>query len=146
MIYVIKSRLGIKNIYYKKDKSKRWDARIGTFGRTKDPRPRVNLRVGTQKARLRILKMRSETQVRRPWSETWSPNLFQRWNMKPRRIISISQKQSLFKLICCFVPRRAIYYYNCKIFSLKCLIHFQATTQLLLSSLNEKYIKKTEFS
>ena len=66
MIYAIKSRLGIQNIYYKKDISKRWDPRTGSFGRTKDSRPRFNLRAGTQKARLGILKMRSETQVRRP--------------------------------------------------------------------------------
>ena len=52
MIYAIKSSIGGQNIYYKKDISKRWDPRPGTFGLAKDPIPWFNLRVATQKARL----------------------------------------------------------------------------------------------
>ena len=39
---------------------------LGTFGRTKDPIPRLNLRAGTLKARLGTLKMRLETQDQDP--------------------------------------------------------------------------------
>ena len=39
---------------------------LGTFGRTKDPIPRLNLRAGTLKVKLGTLKMRSETQDQDP--------------------------------------------------------------------------------
>ena len=66
MISAINSSLGGHNIFYQKDISKRWDLRPGTFGPAKDPIPRFILRVGTQKARLGILKPRSEIQDPRP--------------------------------------------------------------------------------
>ena len=127
MIYAIKKSLGRQNIYYKKNISKRWDPRPGNFGRAKDPVPRFNLRVRTQKARVWTVKTRSETQDPRPWSETWGPNLFQRWNLRPATIISISPKNHFFQLICWFFPHRAIYYYNSKICSLKWMRYFLAT-------------------
>ena len=127
VISAVNSSLGGHKIFYQKDISKRWDLRPGTFGLAKDPIPKFILRVGTQKARLGVLKPRSEIQDPRPWSETWGPNLFQRWNLKPVAIISISSKQSFLKLIYWFFPRRAIHYYDFKICSLKCLLYFQAT-------------------